>query len=357
MTFQLDRGITHSGRIVDASGAAIAGATVRLEAWMELQQAKLIVVPGHGVYPKVSGHIDENRLKIQTETDAEGNFQLTHLPKDMVVTLIVSHPEYYPGRIYADTSDRRQAVKAKINIHLNDSTIQLESSPELYVAITTESGEIPDEDLVAFVTQEKRDKYGAKRFEVPVQNGRVDLRSVMPNLEPYLIFVQPWPASGYCHQQLAVEIGEATSGKIAEIVLKKGVLVHCRCKAEENGIPVAGMRINYEPTDLTDKDEFGRNTLFAETDEQGQAFLVVPPIEGTLTARNTLANQLIGFVTMTHTRNAEVSPQTRERFVKSISPAASDKQIDVEFLFQSTSPIKLVCQDVLVQRETEESDI
>ena len=44
-------------------------------------------------------------------------------------------------------------------------------------------------------------------------------------------------------------------------------------------------------------------------------------------------------------------------FLKSISPAASDKQIDVEFLFQSTSPIKLVCQDVLVQRETEESDI
>jgi hypothetical protein len=343
LTLQLDRGITRKGRIVDSSGAAIAGAVVRLEAWMDARSAKKTLNPG--MYPQVIGRIDGDLIKIQTETDAAGSFQLEHLPQNMVVTLIASHPQFYPRRIYLDTSDHLQPIKAKVEIHLNDATIQLDSAPELYIEITTDSGEIQDKDLVARVTQEGLDKYGVKRFEVPVKNGRVDLQGLMPIVAPYLIVVEPTLKSGYYYQQIPVEIGQATSGKIGEIKLSKGVLVRCRCLDETNGRPVAGMKISYEPTSSSDKAIYGLSTLFAETDDQGQASLIVPPIAGTLTAQNAPANQIVGFVTMTPSRSAEVSPQTRERFVKSIAPTDADKPIHVEFLFQSTSPIELVCRD------------
>ncbi len=298
------------GRIIDLEGKPVAGASLRvgrltgsstadLTAWAD--QVRLTGASQY--WPEQSG-INAKQLVdlgsypgLATTADAAGQFRLNGLGRERLVSLIVAGRGIATTEVHATTQTRGPIVttstgESRPSITIHASRVDLALPPGRSVA-----GIVRDADTGAPI--------GGVHLQMQVLGG-YDENLPLPGVEVvsddqghyrldglplatrYRIFVRPRPGQPYPRSDIPTPPQEpgATRVVVADLSLRRGVLVRGRVTNKATGAPVVNAGVESHPKHGTPEiaryPNLDRDIAFARTDTEGKYEIVALPGSGLL---------------------------------------------------------------------------
>jgi protocatechuate 3,4-dioxygenase beta subunit len=277
-------GVLH-GRVVETGGRGVAGAKVKVFGIDPLGR------------PVDNGLGTDNRLNLiwsafplGAKTDADGRFTIPGLPRDRIITLIVTRAQYERLVAYAATTDAAQpdnvsrtfrsgqAMEHRQPVHSDTFTLTAKPTDHVLtgrVVYEADGKPAAGATVLYHAKPIKTDAEGRFRIE-GLTAGPLELHAISRGSE-----------SDAAPVDLAVEIPEEPKEFTRDLVLPRGLVVTGRVVDGSTGRGVEKAQVDFNPET---KPEPGRiPTLFGfmkETDAEGRFRLVVPPGRGTLLLRS-----------------------------------------------------------------------
>jgi protocatechuate 3,4-dioxygenase beta subunit len=273
-------GVLH-GRVVEPGGRAVAGAKVKVFGIDPLDR------------PVDNGLGTDNRLNLiwsafplGAKTDADGRFAIHGLPRDRIVTLIVTDAQHERLAAFAATTDAAQpdnvsrtfrsgqAMEHRQPVYSNTFTLTARPTNHVLTGrVVYEADGKPAAGATLLHRSKimKADEEGRYRIE-GLTAGPLELHAIARGSDTAPI-------------DLTVEIPEEPKEFARDLALPRGLVVTGRVVDGSTGRGVEKVQVDFSPDP-----EPGRiPTLFGfirETDAEGRFRLVVPPGRGTLHLRS-----------------------------------------------------------------------
>jgi hypothetical protein len=326
LAVRVDKEAKLTGRVTDADGKPLSGASVRALRFQGLDQgAQSPVTTVDNL------RLDGSMIAMIAETNADGIFSLDGMPRGMRIALLITHDNYARRLVYAATTDepqppvivgRRRSASGEVTpreepVHTGPLSFALRPGHRLRLsAVYEDTGKPAVGAVLRHVTgliREKRDPEADALGECTIDQlaaARATFRVTVPNRPEYL------------GVQFSVTIPADEPEHKVTVKLPRGVYVRGKVVEERGGQGIAGVAIGYQP--LTDADSRWL-PVAAQTKADGSFQIAVPPGKGFLE----IAKPVAGYVTPEHGPASRT--EADERFTRPINVVDGRSTPEINF--------------------------